>query len=1531
MQRTRFPRLFWVLAVPLLTLCPALAQVLTDAPGSPVAASFPRSITYGDFNGDGIPDMAVGNADSTVTIFLGHGDGSFTQASGSPIAVSGTAYFVAAADVNQDGKLDLVVLGEDASKANILLGNGQGQFTSAPGSPFATGSGPRWVAIGDFNGDNKPDLAIVNSNDNNVRIYSGAGDGTFLQLGAPIQVGVFPQHIVAADFNGDGKLDLATANTDDGSISILSGNGSGGFSVTSFGVKEPYGVAVADFNRDGKPDIAVCIAGDNTIAVFLNNGSGAFTQSSGGPYPIVGTGYPTVADMNGDGNPDILVSNSATYGGFSVLLGDGTGNFAAAAGSPFAPGNSFPTLAVADLNNDGLPDVAAVNAINKNVSVLLNRMNYSYTVPRSLTFYATAGQTIPVVRPFSQISGLGANLDAGHFTQSWMRSPSGGYFAVDPTGLSAGTYSGTGRFLGTLTPLFGKPLTEILSIANTSSGLTAASGSPFTTGGNPIGVAQADFNGDGVLDVAVADAGGTVRLLIGNGSGGFTGGTTVTLTGINPHAIVAGDFNGDGHADLAVLSSGNGGILILLGNGQGGFSTPIGPFASAANGFALVAGDFNNDGILDLASSGANGLQVLLGTGFGTFYPTGSFPIGGNGWSATTGDFNGDGNLDVAVANQTTASVTVLLGNGLGGFTSHTVPAGNGSTAVVAGYFNADSRLDLAVANAGDNTISILLGDGLGGFTNAAGSPFSSGGAFPEAIGTADFDGDGQLDLVVANVNDPVAGMVKLFKGNGGGGFTAQATYSAGNIGYSTFTIDDFNKDGRQDIAFGDFFDGKVSVLLGTPPAPAVSVQIAQNGAFSQGQQNATYSITVSNAAGAAATSGQISIQEQLLGTSGITPTGMSGSGWNCAGNTFTCTRSDTLAGGSSYPPITVTANVGPLAPASVDNSVQYITTTSGGIVHYSTTVTQLTPIWTISSSHNGNFQQGQNGAQYTVVVKNTGQGFATTGSMTETIPAGLSLVSISASDPNWTCAGASCGFNGLSPYFGGPITFTVTVNVSSTAPASVTNSVSFTANNGPAAMATDPTTITAVSACSYSLSPASASSPAGGGAAQVGVTAGSGCAWTASANNPFLHIDSGTSGSGNGTVSYHVDANTAANQRSGSLTIAGQSFVVTQAAACAYSLSPPSTFPGPSGGAAQVFVTASAGCPWTATTSDSFLHIDSGASGSGSGTVNYHVDANPLSSSRTGTILIAGIAFTVTEAGASCTASFSPTSLTVPAGPGSGTTQLTIGGACSWTAQSDSWWLNLTGATSGSGPVALPYTNFSNVQTTARTGNIVVNGSAFALTEYGSTLPYATREVTLLYQAFLSREPDSSGLSYWITQPAQNLGAAFYLSNEFKVVQLNLVQLYRAFYGREPDYTSEYLPGVRSLRTGAMGASDLAARLVTANQISSTPQLIAVMCGNVNPGANASVVSACVNASAGLTPLTPAAAAVAFIQSSSYQGVQSAQRDGVFLMYTITLNRPPDSGGFTYWLNTMTQNNYDTLWLVTAFVISNEFQTRLN
>src|ERR1700678_3976051 len=197
------------------------------------------AIVVGDFNDDGHADLALtsGN-DNTVVIFKGNGQGSFTPFSGSPIAVGNFPEALKIGDFNNDGIQDLAVANAKDSTISILLGNGDGTFTAASASPISAGIGsfPFFLAVGDFNGDGNADLAVVNGQDNSVSILLGNGEGGFTPapgspIGFPSASGLCP--IVAADFNGDGIIDLAVAAFDTNAVYILLGNGDGTFALPS--------------------------------------------------------------------------------------------------------------------------------------------------------------------------------------------------------------------------------------------------------------------------------------------------------------------------------------------------------------------------------------------------------------------------------------------------------------------------------------------------------------------------------------------------------------------------------------------------------------------------------------------------------------------------------------------------------------------------------------------------------------------------------------------------------------------------------------------------------------------------------------------------------------------------------------------------------------------------------------------------------------------------------------------------------------------------------------------------------------------------------------------------------------------------------------------------------------------------------------------------------------------------------------------------------------------------------------------------
>jgi hypothetical protein len=263
-------------------------------------------------------------------VLLGDGSGGFSPAPDSPFAAGSSPFSIAVGDFNGDGTLDLVTANPGSGNATVLLGNGSGWFNPAPGSPFAVGAGPNWVAVGDFNRDGNLDLAIANSGPilsccgGTVTVLLGNGSGGFsLAPGSPLVVGSVPVFVAVGDFNGDGKPDLAVVN---GSVTVLLGDGSGGFSAAP-GSPVPAGnypnfVAVGDLNGDGIPDLAVtCQEGCNDVTVLLGSGTGGFSPASGSPFTVGANSFSVaVGDFNGDGKPDLAVA-VYSVGGVTVLLG----------------------------------------------------------------------------------------------------------------------------------------------------------------------------------------------------------------------------------------------------------------------------------------------------------------------------------------------------------------------------------------------------------------------------------------------------------------------------------------------------------------------------------------------------------------------------------------------------------------------------------------------------------------------------------------------------------------------------------------------------------------------------------------------------------------------------------------------------------------------------------------------------------------------------------------------------------------------------------------------------------------------------------------------------------------------------------------------------------------------------------------------------------------------------------------------------------------------------------------------------------
>lgn len=306
----------------------------------PVQGDVPDSITTGDFDGDGNLDLAIVNRESdTVEIYLGDGNGGFSLAMGSPFSSGGNdPVSIISDDFDGDGDMDLALVNVSSDNVAVFFNQGGGQFAPAMGSPFSSGGdAPVAIVSGDFDGDGNLDLAVINNDSSDVAVFLNQGGGQFTPAaGSPFPSGgTQPTAITSADFDGDGDLDLAITHTF-GGVSVFLNNGSGEFSqftTLTDEISQPFAIIAADLVCNGIQDL---IVGNNSdeITVFLGDGTGDFPdfqtfQSPGGAIQI----SITAGDFDGDGRTDLAVANPTTNT-FSVFI-----NTCTFVPQPICPGN----------------------------------------------------------------------------------------------------------------------------------------------------------------------------------------------------------------------------------------------------------------------------------------------------------------------------------------------------------------------------------------------------------------------------------------------------------------------------------------------------------------------------------------------------------------------------------------------------------------------------------------------------------------------------------------------------------------------------------------------------------------------------------------------------------------------------------------------------------------------------------------------------------------------------------------------------------------------------------------------------------------------------------------------------------------------------------------------------------------------------------------------------------------------------------------------------------------------------------------
>ena len=669
-----------------------------------------RAVAAGDFNHDGKIDLAVVNQNcmtvnclsGSLSILLGKGDGTFQA--GVSYDSGGDGISIATGDLNGDGNLDIVVTNYQANNIGVLLGRGDGTFQPVVSYPSG-GTAPNSVVLWDFNGDGRLDLAVVNLctdieySNGSVGVRLGNGDGTFQPIVFYDSGDTCPMAAAVADFNGDRKPDLAVLNGLHQTVGVLLGKGDGTFqaAVSSPSEEGASSLAVADFNRDGNADLVVantcsdgvCYA-HGSVGVLLGKGDGTFQSAGAYDSGGVSPSYVAVGDFNGDGFLDFVVSNYSPdnpYGQspLRVLVGEGTGQFQTPA--IYSPSGSGGVIA--DFNGDGKPDVAVLQVCPNNdcsqgtISVFLGKeggtLQPPVTSPLPFRLFAPSLVAGDFNRDGKIDLVIANQCDKNCGTVSvWQGNGAGTFHQI-------ASYAVGGSGALTVTGDFNRDGKLDLAVAD-QCGMTCTDGSVHILLGNGDGTFQAattypssangstsivvgDLNGDGNLDLVLVDLSfcvedqwdncvsplGTVTVLLGRGDGTFEAPVHYGSGAQVPLSVALGDFNGDGKLDLAVThcplcaslnNAGNTDVVgVLLGNGDGTFQTAItaDPGISQGSNHTVAVSDLNGDGNLDLLLTNF----IMLGNGDGTFQSPLFYPTSEFGQLGEIADFNGDGKPDL--------------------------------------------------------------------------------------------------------------------------------------------------------------------------------------------------------------------------------------------------------------------------------------------------------------------------------------------------------------------------------------------------------------------------------------------------------------------------------------------------------------------------------------------------------------------------------------------------------------------------------------------------------------------------------------------------------------------------------------------------------------------------------------------------------------------------------------------------------------------------------------------------------------------
>jgi hypothetical protein len=827
------------------------------------------SVAIGDLDGDGKPDLAVVNqVSNTVSVFRNTAtSGSVSTGSFATkvdFTTGSSPQSVAIGDLDGDGKPDLAVANNNSATVSVFRNTAtSGAITTssfATKVDFVTGSGPYSVAIGDLDLDGKLDLAIVNQNSASVSVLRNTATIGNIGLGSfaakvDFTVNPGPFQVAIGDLDGDGKFDLAVGSAGGNNISVLRNAATSGIiSATSFETKvdfasssQVFSVAIGDLDGDGKPDLAVA-NGNSTASVFRNTTtSGAITAASFATKVDFTTGSSprsiAIGDLDGDGKLDMVVANN---GGASVSVlrntatsgAIATGSFAAKV--DFATGGSSMYVAIGDLDGDGRPDLATANYGASTASVLRNTNNN--TNLSSLT--TTAG----AISPAFATGTTAYSATVSNATTSTIVTPTvadatatvqvqvnGGSYATVVSGTASSALAlneGSNTINIKVTAENGDVKTYILTVTKTQNPPVITSFLPASAKpGDAVTLTGTGFNTTTSNNVV------------------FFGATKATVTAATATSLTVTLPTGATYAPITLLNTESTLACYSLKNFNPIYSpaksnltaTDFAPkvdFATDRRPQSATVGDLDGDGKPDLVlvndhyysasisiyhSTATSGVIEASSFDNQAFFSAGSYPT-----SVAIGDLDGDGKPDLAVSSyngnggsnfNATGTVSVFRNISTSGTINFEnkidFTAGMGSQSVAMGDLDRDGKLDLVVANSTATTISVFKNIGTSGSINFTTNTDFVTGTTPYSVALGDLDGDGKLDIAVANSGSNTVSVFKNTGASGTIGFDAKIDYTT-DLQPHYIAIGDLDDDGKLDLVSANSGSASVSVLKNT-------------------------------------------------------------------------------------------------------------------------------------------------------------------------------------------------------------------------------------------------------------------------------------------------------------------------------------------------------------------------------------------------------------------------------------------------------------------------------------------------------------------------------------------------------------------------------------------------------------------------------------------------------------------------------------------------------------------------------------------